>query len=51
MKTDTKTTKEPAPLVSYEKCLLLLALRDYDAFSNNEEITKMIEEITNKLKL
>ena len=51
MKADKKTTKEPQSLESYEKGLLILALRDYDAFSNNEEITKMIEEITNKLKL
>ena len=51
MKTDKQTTKEPKSLESYEKGLLILALRDYDAFSNNAEITKMIEEITNKLKL
>ena len=51
MKTDKKTTNEPQSLESYEKGLLILALQDYDRFSNNEEITKMIEEITNKLKL
>ena len=51
MKTDTKTTKEPQALESYEKGLLTLALRDYDALSNNEEISKMIAEIKNKLKL
>jgi hypothetical protein len=51
MKTDKKTTKEAQSLASYEKGLLILALQDYERFSNNEEITKMIEEITNKLKL
>jgi hypothetical protein len=51
MKTDKNTTKELESLANHEKGLLILALRDYDAFSNNEEITKMIEEITNKLKL
>ena len=51
MKADKQTTKEPQSLASYEKGLLILALQDYERFSNNEEITKMIEEITNKLKL
>ena len=51
MKTDKQTTKEPQSLASYEKGLLILALQDYDRFSNNKEITKMIDEITNKLKL
>ena len=51
MKTDKQTNKEPQSLASYEKGLLILALQDYERFSNNEEITKMIEEITNKLKL
>ena len=51
MKADKQTTKEPQSLASYEKGLLILALQDYDRFSNTEEITKMIEEITNKLKL
>ena len=51
MKTDKNTTKEPQALESYEKGLLLLALRDYEAISKNEDITKMITEIKNKLKL
>ena len=51
MKTDKQTTKAPQSLESYEKGLLILALSDYDALSNNEEITKMIDEIKNKLKL
>jgi hypothetical protein len=51
MKANKQTTKEAEFLASYEKGLLILALRDYDAFSKNEEITKMIQEITNKLKL
>jgi hypothetical protein len=51
MKTDKNTTKEPQALESYEKGLLILALHDYDALSNNEEITKMIISLKNKLKL
>lgn len=51
MKTDKNTTKELESLANHEKGLLLLALRDYDALSNNEEISKMIAEIKNKLKL
>ena len=51
MKTDKQTTKELESLANHEKGLLLLALRDYQAISKNEEITKMITEIKNKLKL
>tara|TARA_R110000868_G_scaffold297070_2_gene557397 strand:- start:105 stop:260 length:156 start_codon:yes stop_codon:yes gene_type:complete len=51
MKADTNTTKDSGYLANHEKGLLLLALRDYQAISNNEEITKMITEIKNKLKL